>query len=53
MWHCDAQQEQEDGSDEGEGAATGLGQGQGREDVSEEIENEGQLEGLQVVVGFF
>jgi hypothetical protein len=24
-----------------------MGQGQGREDVSEEIENEGQMEGLQ------
>ena len=40
-------QEQEEGSDEGEGVGTGMGQGQGREDVSEEIENEGQMEGLQ------
>jgi hypothetical protein len=40
-------QEQEEGSDEGEGEGTGMGQGQGREDVSEEIENEGQMEGLQ------
>ena len=40
-------QEQEEGSDEGEGEGTGMGQGQGREDVTEEIENEGQMEGLQ------
>ena len=39
--------EQEEGSDDGEGEGTGMGQGQGREDVSEEIENEGQMEGLQ------
>ncbi len=39
--------EQEEGSDEGEGEGTGMGQGQGREDVTEEIENEGQMEGLQ------
>jgi hypothetical protein len=39
--------EQDDASDDGEGEGTGMGQGQGREDVSEEIENEGQMEGLQ------
>jgi midasin len=39
--------EQEEGSDEGEGEGTGMGQGHGREDVTEEIENEGQMEGLQ------